>query len=615
MRKSIFMRGFIAVALTALAAVGAFLAIGLSAMDAAYGKAGTASLARAASALAAAMPAGAAEPGAAEGGAAARSATARWCAAVAAAGGYRATIVGPDGSVIADSEAESAAMENHASRPEVAAALAGRVGEVRRKSATLGKEFAYAAAPIGGGSGGALRLAVELPTLRAAMAGARGTLAAAAAALLAALVAAAALFSRSLSRPIASLAAKAKAAGAADPRAAAPASPAGSEDVTVLSEAIDTMAERMAERARAAEEQGRRLAAVLDAMPEAVLALDSELRLVSANKAAVALFGLGPSAAGKGLLEVARSTGIQELASRCLSSLEASEAEISLFLPSERAFAATAAPILGAGGGAEGLVLALGDVTEMRRLERVRRDFVANVSHELRTPVQLVKGFAEALEEGAIGDPETGPRFVGLISRNAQRMEDLISDLLSLASLERGGREGIEASRTAVAPILEAAREAVAAKALAAGVEIAVSCGERLEAVVHAGLLEQALVNLLDNAVKFSPRLSKVDASASAVDGAEGASLRIEVRDRGIGIPASDLPRVFERFYRVDKARSRDLGGTGLGLAIVRHIALAHGGSASAASWEGEGSTFTLLLPLEGPSRTGAKPREGRERA
>jgi two-component system, OmpR family, phosphate regulon sensor histidine kinase PhoR len=596
MRKSIFMRGFIAVALTALAAVGAFLAIGLSAMDAAYGEAGTASLARAASALAAAMPALAAESGAAP-----RSAAARWCASVAAAGGYRATIIGPDGSVIADSEAESAAMENHASRPEVAAALAGRVGEGRRKSATLGKEFAYAAAPIGGGSGGALRLAVELPTLRAAMAGARGALAAAAAALLAALVAAAALFSRSLSRPIASLAAKAKAAGAAAPLAAQPAAPAGAEDVAVLSEAIDSMAERMAERARAAEEQGRRLAAVLDAMPEAVLALDSELRLVSANKAAAALFGLGPSAAGKSLLEVARSTDIQELAARCLASLESSESEISLYLPSERSFSAVAAPILGAEGGAEGLVLALADVTDMRRLERVRRDFVANVSHELRTPVQLVKGFAEALEEGAIVDPEKAPRFVAMIARNAQRMEDLIADLLSLASLERGGREGIEAARSPIAPILEAAREAVAAKALSAGVEIAVSCDERLEAVVHAGLVEQALVNLLDNAVKFSPRLSKVEASASAVDGAGGAALCIEVRDRGIGIPAADLPRVFERFYRVDKARSRDLGGTGLGLAIVRHIALAHGGSASAASWEGEGSTFTLLFPLEGP--------------
>jgi two-component system phosphate regulon sensor histidine kinase PhoR len=593
MRTSLFSRGFIAVALTALLAVAAFLAVGLSAMDSAYGKAGASSLARTSGALVAAMPADAAMPGAA---------AARWCATIATAGGYRVTLVGPDGSVIADSEAEPGAMENHASRPEVAAALSGKVGTDRRKSATLGKEFAYAAAPIEGGAKGALRLAMELPTLRAAMAGARGALAAAAAALLAALVAAAAAFSRIVSRPIASLAAKAKAYGA-------PASPegAGGEDVRVLSDAIDSMTAEITERARAAEEQGRRLAAVLDALPEAVLALDAALRVASANKAAAALFGLDPASEGRSLLEVARSSAIQSLAEACMAKGESASADISLYLPSERSFAATAAPVLGTEGGFDGLVLVLDEVTDMRRLERVRRDFVANVSHELRTPVQLIKGFAEALEDGARGDPETAARFVELIGRNARRMEDLISDLLALASLERGGGGGIDVASAAVAPILAAARDAVAAKALAAEVEVAVACDAGLEAVVNAGLLEQALVNLLDNAVKFSPRLSRVDAAARA----DGASLRIEVRDRGIGIPASDLGRIFERFYRVDKARSRDLGGTGLGLAIVRHIALAHGGTASVESWEGEGSTFTLLLPLEGPPRAGEELKSG----
>jgi two-component system, OmpR family, phosphate regulon sensor histidine kinase PhoR len=594
MRSTLFGKRFLAAALASLLAVGAFLAIALSAMDAAYAEAGAASLARTAGALAAAMPAEAAGSGAE-----ARLAAARWCASIAAAGGYRATVVSPDGSVLADSEAEPGAMENHAARPEVAAALSGRAATDLRKSATLGKDFAYAAAPIRGGSGGALRLAVERPALMAAMSGARGALTAAAAALLAAVVAVAAALGRSLSRPLSFLARKAGAYGAA--------APAGADEARILSEALDSMTARIADRAKAAEEQGRRLAAVLDALPEAVLALDPSLRLASANRAAAALFGLDASIEGRSLLEAVRSTELQELAERCLATGEAAGADICLYLPSERSFAATAAPILGPGGEIGGPVLVLGEVTEMRRLERVRRDFVANVSHELRTPVQLVKGFAEALEDGAMRDTEQAARFVALIARNAQRMEDLISDLLSLASLERGGREGIDASPTAVAPILEAAREAVAAKAEAAGVEVAVACEAGLEAVVNAGLLEQALVNLLDNAVKFSPRASRVDAAARA----DGASLRIEVRDRGIGIPAADLGRVFERFYRVDKARSRDLGGTGLGLAIVRHIALAHGGAASAESWEGEGSTFVLELPLGGPPRAGGPVKEG----
>jgi two-component system, OmpR family, phosphate regulon sensor histidine kinase PhoR len=598
MKASLFVKRFLAAALASLVAVGAFLAIALAAMDAAYAAAGAASLARTAQALAVSMPADASGKGGA-----AKVAAARWCSSIAAAGGYRATVIAPDGSVLADSEAEPGAMENHASRPEVAAALGGRAGTDLRRSATLGKDFAYAAAPILGGTGGALRLAVERPALKAAMSSARGELAASAAALLAAMVAVAAALGRSLSRPLASLARKAGAYGAA--------APAGADEERVLSEALDSMTARIAERAEAAEAQGRRLAAVLDALPEAVLALDPSLRLASANRAAAALFGLGPSAEGRSLLEAARSTELQELAERCLSTGAAAGADICLYLPSERSFAATAAPILGPGGEIGGLVLVLGEVTEMRRLERVRRDFVANVSHELRTPVQLVKGFAEALEDGAMRDSEQAARFVALIARNAQRMEDLISDLLSLASLERGGREGIDASRTAVAPILEAAREAVAAKAEAAGIEIAVACEPGLEAVVNAGLLEQALVNLLDNAVKFSQRAARVDASARA----EGSSLRIEVRDRGIGIPAADLGRVFERFYRVDKARSRDLGGTGLGLAIVRHIALAHGGTASAESWEGEGSAFVLELPLEGPpgraNRAGGPVKEG----
>lgn len=583
MTTTVFKRVFAALSIASIVAVSAFFAVGLSALDAAYARAGTASLAQAALALATVMPEEARRPGAA---------ASAWCSAIGASAGYRATIIAPDGSVIADSETERSVMENHASRPEIAAALRGSIGTDRRKSATLGRYFAYAASPIAGGRAGALRLAMELPTLRSAISGARGALAAAAFALLAAQIAAAAAAGRSLSLPISRLAAKAKAYGIRT-------SERKTEDVLVLSDAIDSMTAEIAERARSAEEQGNRLAAVLDAIPEAVTAVDGEARIVSANCAAAALFGEGASP-GRSLLEAYRSTALQELVEECISRNQITRADISLYLPSERSFAATAAPIPGADERAAGAVLVLAEVTEIRRLERVRRDFVANVSHELRTPVQLVKGFAEALEDGALHDPEKASRFVGMIGRNAERMEELISDLLSLASLERD-EGGIETASAFIAPILEAAREAVHAKASVSGIEIDIACDPRLEAVVNAGLLEQAVVNLLDNAVKYSPPRSRVAVKAWA----EGDWLRIEVRDTGIGIPAADLGRIFERFYRVDKARSRELGGTGLGLAIVRHIALAHGGSVSVESWEGEGSTFRLEIPLAGPATPG----------
>jgi two-component system phosphate regulon sensor histidine kinase PhoR len=581
MTTTVFKRVFAALSLVSIVAVSAFFVVGLAALEAAYTRAGGASLAQAVSALAAVIPEEARRRG---------EAASAWCSAVAASGGYRATIIAPDGSVVADSDTEHVVMENHASRPEVAAALRGNVGIDRRKSATLGRYFTYAASPIAGGRSGVLRLAMEVPTLKAAMSGARVALAAAAFLLLAAQIAAAALVGRSLSLPISRLAAKAKAHGIRTVGDK-------TEDVLVLSDAIDSMIAEIAERARIAEEQGHRLAAVLDAIPEAVTAVDSAARIVSANRAALDLFGEG-AAAGRSILEAFRSTAIQELVEECLAEGRIVRADISLFLPSERSFAATAAPIPGTDQHAAGAVLVLAEVTEIRRLERIRRDFVANVSHELRTPVQLVKGFAEALEDGALSDPEKASRFVGMIGRNAERMEELISDLLSLASLERE-EIVIETASSFIAPILESARETVRAKPSASDTDIDILCDQRLEAVVNAGLLEQAVINLLDNAVKYSPPGSRVAVKAKA----EGEKLVIEVRDRGIGIPAADIGRIFERFYRVDKARSRELGGTGLGLAIVRHIALAHGGSVSVESWEGEGSTFRMELPLAGPRK------------
>jgi len=414
--------------------------------------------------------------------------------------------------------------------------------------------------------------------------------------------------------------------------------------------------------AREARSRTHELEAILDAMAETVVVLDTRSRIRLANPSAGRLFG--PEAAGSGqrlegrdFLEATRSTELQAVVEACMETRAENRSELALYRGREHWFQALAAPLFrpaagagtdypsisapeaippaeesetpGAGArGLAGVVLVLNDITELRRLERVRRDFVANVSHELRTPIQLIKGFAEALREeesaalpgapareAAAGGtaPEAAAggrdRFLGIIERNADRMESLIQDLLILARLEQEGSAWLALGDTDIRAVLSEACEAVASKAAAKSVALDIRCAEGLHALVNAGLLEQAVLNLVDNAVKYSPPGSRVGIRA-AVEGAaaEGAiaeaRLVLSVRDEGPGIPAKDLPRLFERFYRVDKARSRELGGTGLGLAIVRHIALAHGGTASVESWEGEGSLFTIRIPFTAASGT-----------
>jgi two-component system phosphate regulon sensor histidine kinase PhoR len=241
-----------------------------------------------------------------------------------------------------------------------------------------------------------------------------------------------------------------------------------------------------------------------------------------------------------------------------------------------------------------GAVVVLHDVTELRRLENVRREFVANVSHELRTPVTTIKGFIETLRDGTLDDREQAEYFLEIIARHADRLHAIIEDLLSLSRLEQGA-EATELPRTetVLADVLQAAVQDCAAKAMARQVTVTVACDPALRARINAPLLEQAIVNLLDNAINYSKDNSRVWLEANQA----GSELTIHVRDQGIGIPQQHLPRLFERFYRVDKARSRERGGTGLGLAIVKHITLAHDGRVSVTSAVGQGSAFSLHLP------------------
>jgi len=372
-----------------------------------------------------------------------------------------------------------------------------------------------------------------------------------------------------------------------------------------LEAALGGAARGLEGRAERAEAESLRLLAVLDGMPEAVLATDRGLSLLLANRSARALFALGDPR-GESLLGATRSVELEGAAQRALAEGRRVVAEIALRRPRGREllFRAIAAPLAAPGGGrgAEGALIALEDVTRLSRLERVRKDFVANVSHELRTPIQLIKGFSETLLDDPLLGAEGGAarrlrRQVEIIRRNSATMESLTDDLLALASLESGDGAGAALAGMELqplAPLLAEAALSAAPLAESRGIRIRVDCPEGLSARVHGPLLSRALANLIDNAVKYSPKgKSPVRARAFA----RGGEIALEVSDRGAGIPPEHMGRIFERFYRADRARSRESGGTGLGLSIVRHIALLHKGRAEAESHAGEGSVFRILIP------------------
>ncbi|HEY9053518.1 MAG TPA: ATP-binding protein [Rectinemataceae bacterium] len=558
-----------------------------------------------------------------------------WARTVGKESGLRITLVAANGDVLADSSGEASLMDNHASRPEIAAALSGKEGMATRVSDTLGMERRYAAVPLresGGSSiGGALRVSADLPSLRSRLKPAYavfGLLALFAAAL--ALIVASSIASR-IARPLgtlasAALALKNKQAGGANLPAEAEylgrlvAKPdlAGTRELEILAGALASMAAELSERIAKAEAGENELGAIIEAMTEALLVIDSSLGIRLANAKARELFGLewhGPRIPlpGPGILKATRSQELERLAARVGESGESAEAEIrfhaggteSVYLASARPYGPPSPDgIQDSDSRHADIVLLLADVTRIRRLETVRKDFVANVSHELRTPIQIIKGFSENLLGGALEDAEQMRRFASIINRNASRMENLVDDLLSLARLEQNtGR--LETRREKILPLISEAAEILEDGADRKSQTLLIDCPTDLEWEINPGLFVQALVNLVGNAIQYSGEGEPIRVKAGIGDSGD---LEVSVEDRGPGIPAADLPRIFERFYRVDKARSRSKGGTGLGLAIVKHIAMAHGGRVEAESWEAEGSVFTMFLPPASPagSSTGA---------
>jgi two-component system phosphate regulon sensor histidine kinase PhoR len=517
------------------------------------------------------------------------------CKELGRAGSTRITVVDPSGRVLGDTDADPASMENHGDRPEIIEAFHGRLGRIERYSPTLGHAMVYVAIPLGPKDRpvAVLRTSRSLASveheLRAIYA--QIALGGLVIAVLAALVALG--ISRRISRPLEEIRRGAEAFGRGDLKGRLPVP--RSQEMAELSQVMNRMAAQLDERIRAVTAQRNELEAVLSSMAEAVLAVDAEERVIRLNDAAARLFGVEPDQAqGRSIQEVVRNIDLQRLVTRTLARSSPVEGEVLVEGREERFLQAHGTRLADAQGRGIGALVVLNDVTRLRRLETIRRDFVANVSHELRTPVTSIKGFIETLRDGAVNDPETAKRFLDIAYNHANRLNSIIEDLLSLSRIE----QETEKAQVALEPglvceTLESAILVCREKADEKKIAVELACRPDLRAKINRPLLEQAVVNLVDNAVKYSDPEKTVRVEATGTP----SEVVITVRDEGCGIEAEHLPRIFERFYRIDKARSRKLGGTGLGLSIVNHIAQAHGGSVSVESVVGKGSTFTLRLP------------------
>jgi two-component system phosphate regulon sensor histidine kinase PhoR len=370
-----------------------------------------------------------------------------------------------------------------------------------------------------------------------------------------------------------------------------------------LEENVQELALNLSQQLDASRAEKAKLAGVLAGMIEGVFVIDPAGTILLSNRRAEALFELpaGASCVGRPLIEVTRHPDLHALVREVMTDsahATATRREIALEGARAQILEVSATPLLGDDGTVQAFVLVCHDVTEPKRVERSRRDFVANVSHELRTPLAAIRGYSETLLSGALEDADNARRFLGIIERHAERLGRLVDDLLILSDLELGRAE-LQRDAVPVEPIVGAVVDVLRDKAAAAGVALTVHMEPGTPLLdADPDRVEQALLNLVDNAIKYTPRGGHVRVRVGP--SAAAAHVEIAVADDGMGIPSQDLPRLTERFYRVDKARSRELGGTGLGLAIVKHIVQAHGGWLEIESELNHGTTVRLFLPAAG---------------
>jgi two-component system phosphate regulon sensor histidine kinase PhoR len=507
------------------------------------------------------------------------------------ASGLRLTVVAKDGTVRADSEA-TLPLANHASRPEIVRALQSGSGVDHRVSATTGEETYYYAERVvaGGETIGTVRAAAELGEMEHAIRELRGSLIVGGLLALLAGLGLSAFLARWLARPLEAIGESARTVTSGDLDARI--RTGNPREVRLLADVLNSMADRLRQQIAGEQYARAEIETILASMAEGVVAVDASERVLHMNQAAARLLGVvEPLAPGAALWRELRFADLERGLREVLAGAERFHAESDSPRDDGRILSISITGLRGTSG-VTGAVALLGDVTDLRRIEKMRSDFVADVSHELRTPLAAVRGALETLSDQD-QDAATRERFLDIAHRNAARLQAIVADLLELSTIEAQG-DSMPLEPIDVAEPLRSAAAALAGSAHGKRLVLDVRGAATSVAVRgNASRLEQAFTNLIANAIQYTPPGGRIIARVVA----EADAARVEVEDTGIGIPAAALPRIFERFYRVDRGRSRDTGGTGLGLAIAKHVALAHGGSIDVESEEGRGSVFRIRIP------------------
>jgi two-component system phosphate regulon sensor histidine kinase PhoR len=521
-------------------------------------------------------------------------------------GGVRVNVIDGNGRVIADSAQPPETTQNQSDGPEVQEAFATGSGTSVRQ-ATSGPQFAYRAKRYQPPSGPpvVIRMALPLAGIGFSLRELRERLLAASVVILIAGGFASLMFSRTFAVRVEQLKDFSRRVAGGDFRALRFEGPR--DELADLAGSLNETAERLDATIRSLSGERNQSSAILRSMVEGVAVIDAQERLVFCNQAFLNILNLeAAKSEGRPVIEVIRNSELLGLVRKALRGDEGLQTDIAMGFIQQQSFSVTAAPVKPLDSGAlatgtpenvkkpSGAVVVLHDVTELRRLERVRQDFVANVSHEFKTPLTAIQGFAETLLAGALDDPKNNRRFLEIIRDHAARLARLTNDLLKLARIEAGKLE-VQFFRVSLADVIEGCEETSLLKSTPKQIALDLEVPTNLPPVrADASLLHEVLQNLLDNAIQYTPPGGKIHVSAAA----RNREAVITVDDTGIGIPVVDQERIFERFYRVDAARSREAGGTGLGLSIAKHIVEAHGGRIWVESEVGRGSKFSFSIPL-----------------
>ena len=510
---------------------------------------------------------------------------------------YRLTVLAPDGSILGDSEGSPSKMENHTTRPEIREAMGGVMSSATRYSFTVNKDLVYVALPIiqDGNVIGIVRTSTSIERLSNILDFFYGKLAAMIFLLVIAVGVLSWIVSKRITEPIAELKEAAKCYANGDFNKSV--TPGGATEIQELAAAINSMVTELRARLTTMTRQRNELESLLSEMVEAVIVVDTSKKIMRMNQAAEEIFQTTlAQASGRQILESIRNGRLNEFVTRTLSSASPIEDELTVIGTPDKILQTHGTLISDTQGSPIGAMIVPNDISRLKNIDQIRKDFVANVSHELKTPVTSIKGFLETLRDGAINDPGTASRFLDIAIKHTDKLTSIIEDLLKLSRVEQDADKGaMKLEKAFVCEPVRSVAKFLETVAREKSIQIITDCDPSLEIEINRQLFEQALSNLLDNAIKYSEKGSEVCVTAQKSD----HEALIEVKDKGCGIPRDQLPRIFERFFRVDRARAKDTGGAGLGLSIARHIINLHSGRIDVSSGIGQGSVFTIRIPLK----------------